>query len=402
MTHPAQRTPTRPGSEKRADQTGKTGLEPAGKGWADLMPRGIALVTAVLMGSLVLACNGMVGGAGSGLGEGPEPGVDASVGTNIPSRELCGNEIDDDDDGWIDEDCGCEAGTSRGCYLGPPGTRSIGACIDGMQECIAHGEFPSWGPCEGGSGPSAEIIENGIDDDCDGTTDEPDGICIPLGPETGGSCSNGRDDDCDTLRDCRDPDCHGQPGCPATCNAVEDVCWGDVDDDCDGVVDCDDPDCEAALACIPGPCPEGQTPTYHARDLGSSYGASGISAGDGEAKMPLTCDEGRCEPGLVAVETSPGSFVCMPPPPPCPAGLFPTYTPSGTWRCDPPCEYVIHYGSIYAGRNVCAGRPDVMCGSGMVPTFVFESEMWECRPVCDNGLYDQIWLDSGALVCVPC
>jgi hypothetical protein len=354
-------------------------------------------VLLVVTASCAARMSGSLAGSASDAGT-----EDGGYAINIPSREQCGNAIDDDDDGMIDEDCACEPGTSRPCYLGPPETRNKGLCTDGTQACRENGEFSSWGECWGAVMPTREIIDNGTDEDCDGTTDEGDGICLATAThESGAGCSNGRDDDCDTLRDCRDPDCHGAAGCPSACAGVEDLCFGGIDDDCDGVVDCDDPDCAEALACIPGPCGPGETATYRERELGSSFGASGITPGDGGAVMPMTCEPGRCEPGLAAVETSPGSFACVPPPPPCPEGTHPSHVGSGTWRCDPPCDMIIHYGTIYGGLNVCAGTPDVVCGGGEVPTFVFETERWECRPTCDNGLYDQIWV-SGSLVCVPC
>ncbi len=379
-------------------------------------PRFLLGSTATMLGALLVlatGCEGVAAG-GAGLSGGRHRGADGGVGdvdggpmpvgVNIPSREVCGNGMDDDDNGMIDDGCACEAGTSRACYGGGPETRGVGACHDGTQTCDAHGEFPQWGTCDGEGRPSREIIENGIDDDCDGTTDEPDGICIPTGDvgEVAAACSDGRDNDCDSLRDCEDPDCAGDSHCPAACGASETRCFGAVDDDCDGAVDCDDAECLHDAACAPSPCPPGQTPTYRLRDLGASGGASGIMEGPGGARMPMTCEPGPCDPGLVRVETSPGAFACLPPPPACPPGNFPTYTGSGMWRCDPPCDLIVHYGGIYGGLNRCAGHPDVSCDGGNVPTYVLETETWECRPECDNGLYDRIYIGGGELVCVPC
>ena len=116
--------------------------------------------------------------------------------------------------------------------------------------------------------------------------------------------------------------------------------------------------------------------------------------------MPMSCEAGGCAEGQVAVIRSGYAPICVPPPPPCPSGTQPNYVGSA-WRCDGPCDLVIHYGSIYGGRNVCAPTPTISCPSGQVPTFVYETQRWECRTTCDNGLYDQIRLD-GLLVCVPC
>jgi hypothetical protein len=86
-------------------------------------------------------------------------------------------------------------------------------------------------------------------------------------PEPGGErCGDGRDNDCDRRRDCRDPDCFGDPACTpdggtldagtpppmdggAMCvpNAPAEgtlrLCTDGRDNECDGAADCADPDC---------------------------------------------------------------------------------------------------------------------------------------------------------------
>jgi hypothetical protein len=79
-----------------------------------------------------------------------------------PTDEVCEGAVDENCDGATDEGCSCEYGATRAC-----GTEE-GACTRGLQACAAEG---LWGPCVGGVGPVAETC-NGIDDDCDGTTDE--------------------------------------------------------------------------------------------------------------------------------------------------------------------------------------------------------------------------------------
>ncbi len=236
-----------------------------------------------------------------------------------------------------------------------------------------------------------------------GAIDEPDGICVQvLNMEGGASCANGHDDDCDTQYDCDDPDCAGAAGCPGGCDPSERLCWGGVDDDCDGDADGADSECAMDPSCRRGPCPPGQTPTYRQRDLGSSYGASGITRGDGGPNMPMSCEMGTCPEGEVAVVLVGQPRTCVPPPPECPAGTSPNYVASGRWRCDGPCDLIIHYGSIYGGRNVCApNTPMTPCPSGQSWTFREESETWECRATCDNSLYDRITI-GGGVVCVPC
>ena len=100
------------------------------------------------------------------------------VALNEAASALC-NRLDDDCDGQVDENCDCEPGAVQPCFRGPPGRRGIGACQDGMQRCIAEGEFGNWSACEGGIAPSSEACD-GLDNDCNGCTDEVEG-CVPMG-----------------------------------------------------------------------------------------------------------------------------------------------------------------------------------------------------------------------------
>ncbi len=386
------------------------------------------LLVSPLVSLLVLApgCNQTLGGStrdvgardggrvdASGADVGPPPHdagvpIDAAIDLDAASRgaartEICGNLFDDDSNGMIDDGCDCAVGTERPCWLGPPDARGVGACHEGVQHCNSAGASASWGYCDGEVIPAREIAANGQDDDCDGRIDEPGGICVPLSNDEGGAeCANGRDDDCDTRVDCDDPQCVGLAGCPPGCVATETLCWGGNDEDCDGTTDCDDTDCHGDPSCATGPCPPGQTPTYRERTLPASYGGSYIAVGDGDAIMPMTCEPGPCASGQVRVIENTGADVCVPPPPPCPAGQSPTYVASGAWRCDPPCDLIIHYGSLFGGQARCAGRPPTTaCPTGQSWTYVFETDAWECLPTCANTTYDRILLD-GAIVCVPC
>ena len=53
---------------------------------------------------------------------------------------------------------------------------NVGECQSGLRVC-QDGE---WGDCIGDTAPQAEICDNGIDDDCDGATDDCIVSFIPL------------------------------------------------------------------------------------------------------------------------------------------------------------------------------------------------------------------------------
>ncbi len=179
------------------------------------------------------------------FGEGPQA-----------NPEVC-NDKDDDCDGEVDEDIGLDA----------PCTVGVGACAaPGQPVCGVEGEVV----CAGRAGePAAAEACNGVDDDCDGTTDEgfdlgvacsvgvgacaAEGVTV-CGADDGVVCGaepgqaglercNGADDDCDGEVD-EDRDGDGVPACEDCSEddpnvhtpAEAELCNG-VDDDCDGTAD---------------------------------------------------------------------------------------------------------------------------------------------------------------------
>ncbi len=133
--------------------------------------------------------------------------------------EVC-NGLDDDCDGLVDEE---------DPMLGTPCGSATGACERGTIVC-QRGALT----CSGGRGPSAEVC-NGLDDDCDGSTDE-HSAAEPL-PGVGQRCGESNQGRCRYGT----TECHGGAivcGGAYVGPSVE-VCNG-LDDDCDGAVD-DDP-----------------------------------------------------------------------------------------------------------------------------------------------------------------
>ena len=401
-----------------------------------------------------------VAGCGWGMqscaAAGQEIGVwGACGGAGAPAHEVCDG-IDNDCDRDVDEGCTCSMSAARQCYPGTPGTAGLGVCRAGMQSCGRGGAL-TWGACEGYVLPVIERCD-GIDNDCDGTTDEGCNCAIgatrqcyigsggtsgvgacrpgnqacaenPDGTSDWGPC-NGQVIPTTEICDGVDNDCNGQidEGCPCEsgqgrscyggaqgtqgmgpCRAGTITCLGNGRfTDCVGVVNpeaerCDgiDNDCNGTVDdwCR---CPPGQTLTFRRRHLGrSSSRSSMISPGDGLATMPQTCEPSTCPADQVNVEVRENEFRCMPPPPSCPANRYPYWTLSGSWRCERGCEILITYGHLYDNEIRCAPRPDVECGPGQTPHFAFESETWVCRPTCDNGQYD-IFRFGTAQVCIPC
>lgn len=316
--------------------------------------------------------------------------------------EICDNERDDDRDGRIDEGCDCVVGTARRCNAGPQGVAGIGACRDGMQTCESLGATSEWGDCLDAVYPGVEVASTGTDEDCDGLIDEDDSICVARAEtEASALCRNSLDDDCDGIVDCDEPACAGVSGCPTPCAESETYCHGNYDEDCDDMLDCEDPDCADDPSCETGLCPPGQTPIYTEQNHGTSSGGSSITRGNGRPIWEVECGGSPCDEGQVLVRPNDMSQHCVPPPGDCPPGQHPSYAGGGSWICQGPCDWIVQYGHIYDFERHCADRPMLTCPGGQVPTFVLETQTWQCRDVCNNFWYDRIYVE-GMLYCIPC
>jgi len=120
--------------------------------------------------------------------EGIDPSETAKAETGGP--EVCGNGLDDNGDGAIDEGCTCTVGATQKCYVGDPKLAGVGICTYGKQTCEKSGEFAAWGPCVGSVPPKKEACDGKLDENCDGKVDEG---CPPppkdAGPPDTGGCT---------------------------------------------------------------------------------------------------------------------------------------------------------------------------------------------------------------------
>src|SRR5689334_16179003 len=94
-----------------------------------------------------------------GIPSGGAPGTGASSGASgnsacnpapdTPVPEVCGNGLDDDLNGFVDENCICTGSVSQPCFNGPPSQANAPNCHKGTQTCSGASEFPAWRACEG-------------------------------------------------------------------------------------------------------------------------------------------------------------------------------------------------------------------------------------------------------------
>jgi hypothetical protein len=101
---------------------------------------------------------------------------------------------------------------------------------------------------------TAEICDNGVDDNGNGLIDCDESSCVQAQvcqmPANLENCGNGVDDDFNGLIDCADPACIGVAACQSGGNTgLVEICGNYLDDDRNGLIDCEDLACTGDVRC---------------------------------------------------------------------------------------------------------------------------------------------------------
>lgn len=287
----------------------RSGRRPATRRVLPLLAAIAALAAMTPLGCAPGADEGLNGGRGSADAGPPRNDAAGQRDSGIPTGEgeRCGNGLDDDHNGLVDEGCSCTEGASQPCYPSDADEIGRGLCRRGTQACIGTGEFGTWGTCEGAVTPAREACGNAMDEDCNGTPDDAT-ACTCSGTETRecysgdprhrgvGSCRPG------TQR-CR-ADGMGFGACEGEVLPMAESCDG-VDSDCNGIVD---DGCPTRIVSVPvmldGDCLTARCPDEAPYPVGcaitmSGGDARGCIANDGISPIVYFQEGDACGAGHV-------------------------------------------------------------------------------------------------------
>ena len=128
--------------------------------------------------------------------------------------ENCNNNVDDNNDGLVDcADPLCEG------FVGQPGSCTTGLpgiCSAGTPACSLGEKFCGQDTQAAAEGPDSLTCNDGLDNDCDGLTDQDDAECTPPDqvPPPAPSCGDGI---VDAGEQCDDGNTANNDGCSSTC-----------------------------------------------------------------------------------------------------------------------------------------------------------------------------------------